>query len=77
MLFPHQAAAEVFAWVAEDFHLWSMRPVTSEEGILSDLDQRGKYCFLIDFLEGCSALEEAACIYLCEQGILETRAVRL
>lgn len=53
-----------------------MSPVTSEDGALSELDQHGKSHFLIDFLEGCS-LEEAGCMYSCEQGILETHAVRL
>ena len=52
--FPHPAAAKVFVSVAEDFHLWSMRPVASEERTPSELDQRGKSPFLIDFLEGCS-----------------------
>lgn len=52
--FPHQASAEVFVRVAEDFHLWSMRPVSSEERTLRELDQRGKSRLLIDFLEGCS-----------------------
>lgn len=52
--FPHQAAAEVFAWTAEDFHLWSMRLVASEARTPSELAQRGKSHFLIDFLEGCS-----------------------
>lgn len=52
--FPLQAAAEVFVLMAEDFHLWSMTPVTSEERTPSRLGQRGKSRFLIDFLEGCS-----------------------
>lgn len=52
--FPPQAAAELFMWVAEDFHLECMSPVTSEEETLSELNQHGKSHFLIDFLAGCS-----------------------